>query len=49
MKINADLLIQELSLALKDYFELKEIKRISNDLLLVFENGQSFQLSLIEK
>ena len=49
MKINADLLIQELSLALNDYFELKEIKRISNDLLLVFENGPSVQLSLIEK
>ena len=26
MKINADLLIQELSLALKDYFELKKNK-----------------------
>ena len=48
MKILLNNFAEELSLTIKDFFEVEEIKATDNVIKLVFSNGQVFNLSLTE-
>ena len=49
MKIQKDLLLEEISILIKDFFNLKKLTSSPSKIELIFENGQKFEIEIKEK